>query len=76
VYANNADKIGLLGNDASEVVLFYAKLSAVRVHLKVICDGGLKPMALPQRIDFVEQALLIWREARPRAEKLVAKLSR
>jgi hypothetical protein len=76
VFANNVDKIGLLGNDASEVVLFYTKLAAVRVHLKVMCEGGLKSMTLPQRIEFVEQAFRIWREAKPRAEELVARLSR
>jgi hypothetical protein len=75
VYANNVDKIGLLGNDAAEVVLFYTKLNAVRVHLKLICDGGLKAMTLQQRIDWVEQGLKIWREAKPRAEELVARLT-
>jgi hypothetical protein len=76
VYANNVDKIGLLGNDAAEVVLFYTKLNAVRVHLKFICDGGLKTMTLPQRIDWVEQGLEIWREAKPRAEELVTRFRR
>ena len=76
VYANNVDKIGLLGNDAAEVVLFYTKLNAVRVHLKLICDGGLKAMTVQQRIDWVEQGLEIWREAKPRAEELVARLMR
>jgi hypothetical protein len=76
VYANNVDKIGLLGNDAAEVVLFYTKLNAVRVHLKLICDGDLKAMTLQQRIDWVEQGLEIWREAKPRAEELVARLTR
>jgi hypothetical protein len=76
VFANNVDKIGLLGRDASEVVLFYTKLAAARVHLKLMCDGGLKSMTLPQRIEFVEQAVTIWREAKPRAEKLVSRLFR
>jgi hypothetical protein len=76
VFANNVDKIGLLGSDASEVVLFYTKLAAVRVHLKVMCEGGLTPMTLPQRIEFVEQALTIWRDTRPKAEELVARLTR
>ena len=76
VYAKNIDKIGLLGNDAAEVVLFYTKLNAVRVHLRLILDGGLKAMTLQQRIDWVEQGLEIWREAKPRAEELAAKLTR
>ncbi|HEY1160319.1 MAG TPA: hypothetical protein VGE83_06795 [Terracidiphilus sp.] len=76
VFANNVDKIGLLGSDASEVVLFYTKLAAVRVHLRLMCEGGLRSMTLPQRIDFVEQAFSIWREAKPSAEELVARLTR
>jgi len=76
VYNKNADKIGVLGSDASDVVLFYKLLKAIRVHLRATQDGRVKDMPIEQRINFVEQGLSLWQQMLPLAENLVERLSR
>ena len=74
VYAKNVDKIGMLGKDAADVVLFYTKLAAVRTHLRAICEGHLSELEVPDRINFVQQAIDLWSDTKPEAEILVARL--
>jgi hypothetical protein len=57
VFSKNVDKIGTLGADAAEIVLWYTLLKALRVHFIAIMDGRLKEMAVEQRIAFVQMAL-------------------
>jgi hypothetical protein len=76
VYNKNADKIGILGSVASDVVLFYTLLKAIRVHLRAIQEGRTKELTIEQRIIFVEQALSLWQQTLPLAENLEKRLSR
>jgi len=76
VFSRNVDKIGLLGSDAAEVVLFYTQLKAVRVNLRFMERGHLKDFSPDRRIAWVESALTIWRETKPIGQQLVRRLSK
>lgn len=75
VFAKNVDKIGLLGSDAADVVLFYTLLKAIRVHLRALVGGSIKELAPAERAAFTEKGLELWARALPLAEGLVARLS-
>jgi hypothetical protein len=57
VYNNNADNIGMLGADAADVVLFYTRLTAVRISLRVFVTGQAKEFSNERRIAWVENTL-------------------
>jgi hypothetical protein len=74
IYGSNTGRIGLLGREAADTVLFYTRLGAVRVYLKAIADGQLATMDLPRRAEFMQRGLQLWRETKPLGEQLVLRL--
>jgi hypothetical protein len=76
VYAKNVDKIGLLGPEAGDVVIFYTNLEAVRINVLRIVRDRLKDMTTEQRIAWVQDALDIWRPNEELGRSLVERLRR
>jgi hypothetical protein len=74
VYNNNADKIGLLGADAADIVLFYTRLNAIRINLRVFVTGQAKEFTNERRIAWVESALAMWRPTEALGRSLVQRL--
>jgi hypothetical protein len=74
VYKANVDKIGMLGADAADVVLFYTNLTAVRINLRVFVTGQIKDFTIEKRIGWVEAALAIWRPTKVLGRSLVERL--
>src|SRR5262249_28191285 len=74
VYTKNVDKIGLLGADAADIVLFYTNLGAVRINLRVFVTGQARDFTIERRIAWVENALAIWRPTEALARSLVERL--
>jgi len=74
VYTKNVDKIGLLGPDAGDIVLFYTNLGAVRVNLRAFVTGQAKEFTTGQRIAWVENGLSIWQSTETLGRSLVERL--
>jgi hypothetical protein len=74
VYSKNVDKIGMLGAEAADIVLFYTRLNAVRVNLRVFVTGQIKEFTIERRIAWIENALEIWRPNEALARSLVQRL--
>jgi hypothetical protein len=74
VFSKNVDKIGLLGDDAADVIKLYTQLEALRVQFRAIEDGRLDDFDFRRRIEYVKKALAIYealiREAEPIARRL------
>ena len=74
VFNKNVDKIGLLGDDAADVIKLYTQLEALRVQFRAIEDGRLDNFDFRRRIEYVKKALAIYetlmREAEPVAHRL------
>jgi len=75
VYSNNVDKIGLLGTDAADIVLFYTNVDAIRVNLSVLVTGQIKNFTIERRIAWVENALAIWQPTEALGRSLVERLT-
>jgi hypothetical protein len=73
VYNRNVDKIGMLGADAANIVLFYTKLNAVRVNLRVFVTGQVKEFTIERKIAWVKNALALWRQTEALGRSLVQK---
>jgi hypothetical protein len=74
VFKANVDKIGMLGADAADTVLFYTNLAAVRVNLRVFVTGQAKDFTVERRIVWIEGALNIWRPTKVLGRSLVERL--
>jgi hypothetical protein len=74
VYDKNVDKIGMLGTDAADIVLFYTNLNAVRISLRVFMTGQVKEFTIERKIAWVENALAIWRPSEALGRSLVRRL--
>lgn len=76
VFSKNVDKIGLLGSDAADTVLFYTTLEAVRVNFLQVVEGKLNNLTIEQRIGVVQGALNLWRPNQELGRSLIERLQR
>jgi hypothetical protein len=74
IFTKNADKIGLLGRDTSDVVLFYTLLKAVRVDVWCLMDGKWKAVPPANRAVLLERTGAIWSLIKPLGQALVGRL--
>jgi hypothetical protein len=68
------EKVGLLGNDAADVVAFTNIITGIDLDLRAIVRGELDHLTTPDRIRLFERDLTLWHEAERLGGELIRRL--